>query len=359
MLRLDKNLLDNALELIQQGVDKGYFPGATVAIGDRKGVYVVRQYGKACIYPSTADLDKDTLYDLASLTKVVGTTTLFMKFLEMGLVTLDDRVEEYIPKFSCGKKSQIRLFNLLTHTSGLPAYLPLYKMCCDYNDVIRCIGDVNLEYDPGTKVVYSDLGFILLRYILEKAGHAPFERLCDTYVFKPIGMENTCFNPKTKNVAATEIDINTGRVLIGKCHDENGRFLGGISGHAGLFSNICDLINFGNMLINRGTTLEGRFLSIPAFEMMTRNYTAGLNEDRGIGWCVKGSGGRISSGGDLVSPSAFGHTGFTGTSIWVDIPHNIYIILLTNRVHPSRRNDSIIRFRRVFHNAVLSSIVDD
>lgn len=358
-LKVDQNLLENALSLVEQGVSRGYFPGATVAIGHKNGVYAVRQYGKACTYPFDVELNKNTSYDLASLTKVIGTTMLFMKFLEKGLVTVHDKVGDYIPDFLSGEKREITLFNLLTHTSGLPAHLPLYKMCSDYDDVIRCIANVELEYEPGTKVVYSDLGFILLGHILENIGGSPMDQLCNTYVFKPIGMDNTCFNPETENVAATEIDENTGNVLIGKCHDENARFLGGISGHAGLFSNIEDLIKFANMLINKGALPAGRFLSIPAFEMMTHNYTYYLNEDRAIGWCIKGEKGRISSGGDLISSAAFGHTGFTGTSIWIDIPHNVYVILLTNRVHPSRQNNAISRFRRLFHNAVLASIVDE
>ena len=156
-----------------------------------------------------------------------------------------------------------------------------------YVGKIIYIVKAELEYEPGTKVVYSDLGFILLGYILEKIGGTRIDQLCNTYVFKPIGMDNTCFNPKTKNVAATEIDPNTGNVLIGKCHDENARFLGGISGHAGLFSNIEDLIKFANMLINKGALPAGRLISVPAFEMMTHNYTGHLSEDRGIGWWHK------------------------------------------------------------------------
>lgn len=358
-MKIDKSLLDDALALVSQAVDKGYFPGATVAIGHKNGLYGVWQYGKACIYPSVIELNMDTLYDMASLTKVVATTMLFMRFLEKGLVTLHDRVADYISHFKCDEKQHITLFHLLTHTSGLPAYLPLYKLCGGYYEAIRYISAVKLEYTPGEKVVYSDLGFILLGYILEKIGDAGLDELCSKYVFEPLGMEHTCFNPKTHNVAATEVDEKTGKALIGQCHDENARFFNGVSGHAGLFSNIQDLIKFSSMLINKGATSTGRFLSAPSFEVMIRNYTGHLNEDRGIGWCVKGEKGRISSGGDLVSPSAFGHTGFTGTSIWVDIPHDIYVVLLTNRVHPSRQNDSIIRFRRAFHNAVLSSVIYD
>lgn len=329
-----------------------------MAIGYKNGLYGVWQYGKACIYPSIVELNMNTLYDMASLTKVVATTMLFMKFLEKGFVTFHDRIADYIPHFANDEKRHITLFHLLTHTSGLPAYLPLYRLCDGYHDAIRYISEIGLEYAPGEKVVYSDLGFILLGYILEKIGEARLDELCARYVFEPLGMEHTCYNPKTDNVAATEVDSRTGEVLMGRCHDENARFFGGISGHAGLFSNIGDLVRFSSMLINKGATAEGQFLSEASFEAMVRNYTGHLNEDRGIGWCVKGEKGRISSGGDLMSPCAFGHTGFTGTSIWVDVPNDIYVVFLTNRVHPSRQNDCIIRFRRVFHNAVLASLVN-
>lgn len=347
--------LKKALNSVDKAVDRGDFPGATIAIGSSDGVEEMYQYGKSALYPKALDLNIDTLYDLASLTKVVGTTTLYMRFIEMGLVTLHDRVADYMPEFKGGEKDKVTLFNLLTHTSGLPDHLPFYELCSDYRDTIDYIANLELEYLPGTRVIYSDLGFILLGYILEEIGGSRLDHLFNKYIFTPLGMKNTCFNPTTDNVAATEIDKSTGKAIVGKCHDENGRFFGGISGHAGLFSDIGDMVKFSNMLINGGRIGEDIFLSSAAFETMIRNYTQELDEDRGIGWCVKGEKGRISSGGDLISPSAFGHTGFTGTSIWTDIEQDIYIVLLTNRVHPTRENNALLRFRRTFHNSVLAA----
>lgn len=352
---LDKNRLEYALALLERGVKEGDFPSATAAVGNKDKVYKICQFGKASLYPKVLGLDRETLYDLASLTKVVGTTMLAMRFLEKGLITLHDRVVEYIPEFKNDEKERITLFHLLTHTSGLPSHLPLYELCSDYEDAIRYISDVELDYLPGTQVRYSDLGFIVLGYVLEQIGGESLDVLCRRYVFMPLGMLHTCFNPTTDNVAATEIDKVSGKVVIGECHDENGRFFGGVSGHAGLFSNIDDMIKFGTVLINGGK-IDGRtFLSPVTFRTMIKNYTNTLNEDRALGWCVKGDKERISSGGDIISSKAFGHTGFTGTSIWIDIENDIYVILLTNRVHPSRDNNYIVRFRRVFHNCIWAS----
>jgi CubicO group peptidase (beta-lactamase class C family) len=355
-LNINQNKLDSAIQLLKEGVSKRFFPGAAVVIGSSLGVHRMEHFGNRCNVPKVKPLERSTLFDLASLTKVVATNTLFMVFLEKGLVSVFDRVGNYINGFDEGEKGEITLFNLLTHTAGLAPFDALYKKCRDYEDAIKFITEKKLQYKPGTQVVYSDFSFILLGYILEKIGGDRLDRLCSKFIFDPLGMKSTGFNPVGENIAATEINRQSGKPLIGLVHDENARFMGGISGHAGLFSNSDDLAVFVNMLINEGKAGEERFLSHSAYETMIRNYTAGLNEYRGLGWCIKGIGDKVSSGGELMSPSAFGHTGFTGTSIWVDLEKDVYVILLTNRVHPSRENNNIIRFRRVFHNAVVGAL---
>ena len=353
-MHINEVKLDNALKFIEQGIEKEDFPGAAVVIGNKSEILRKRHFGNRCIYPEVIPMESDTLFDLASLTKVTATTTLFMVFMELGLVSLYDKVKEFLPDFTGQDKDEITLFNLLTHTAGFPPYKPLYKLCKDHDNAIKYIINLDLEYKPGTKVVYSDFSYIILGLILEMIGGDKLDKLCNKYVFKPLGMKNTCFNPITKNVAATEIKPEINMPLIGVVHDGNARFLGGVAGHAGLFSNIEDMAIFANMLINKGKAGKNSFLSPTTVSSMIRNYTSNLNEYRGLGWCVKGD--KLSSGGDIISPSAFGHTGFTGTSIWVDMENNIYIVLLTNRVHPTRDNVNIIRFRRLFHNLVLSSI---
>jgi CubicO group peptidase (beta-lactamase class C family) len=336
--------------LVEESVQKGFFPGAQVVIGHKDGVYLSEHLGNRCIYPEVLPLNRDTLYDMASLTKVMATTMVFMRFLEKGLISVYDRISDLMEGFDSAEKKDLRILNLLTHTAGFVPFKPLNLLCRDYEDAIRFISSSELEYKPGTNVVYSDFSYIILAYILEKIGNERLDKLSKKYVFEPLGMNNTCFNPKGENIAATEIDPATNNPLIGIVHDENARFLDGISGHAGLFSNIEDVSIFAHMLINRG---KG-FMSAPSFEAMIRNYTKGMDENRGIGWCIKGN--ELSSGGDIISPNAFGHTGFTGTSLWIDIENNIYAALLTNRVHPTRDNVSIIRFRRLFHNMVLSAV---
>lgn len=346
--------LNRAFKLVEEGVSKGYFLGAAVALGNKNNIYKVEHYGNSCLIPCKIPMERETLFDMASLTKVVATNTLFMRFLDRGQISVYDRVADYVEGFKGEDRENITLFNLLTHTAGFPAFGPLYKHCKNFEDAIGYISDVELQYKPGTRVIYSDYGFIMLKYILEKIGEDSLDRLCKRYIFEPLEMSSTSFNPKLGKVAATEIDPTTGETLVGICHDENGRFFNGVSGHAGLFSNVDDMTKFASMLINEGTYREGQFISKPAFRAMTKNYTEGLEENRSWGWCVKGRS--LSSGGDIISPTAFGHTGFTGTSIWVDIENDIYAVLLTNRVHPTRDNTEIIRFRRVFHNAVLASL---
>lgn len=351
---IDMGKLDYAFELIEYGISKNYFPGAAAAVGHKSGIYKIEHYGNRCLIPNKLPMERDTLFDMASLTKVIATNTLFMIFLEKGLISLFDKVSQYVEYFMDEKKVDITLFNLLTHTAGLPAFGPLYRLCRDFEDAVKFISKEKLVYMPGSRVVYSDYGFILLKYILERVGQDSFDNLCRKYIFEPLDMKNTCFNPKSSNVAATEIELESGKTLMGVCHDENGRFFNGISGHAGLFSNIEDMTKFASMLINRGKYKNRNLISRAAFMTMIQNYTEGFEENRALGWCVKGR--TISSGGDIISPNAFGHTGFTGTSIWIDIENDIYIVLLTNRVHPTRENNNIIRFRRIFHNAVMAAV---
>ncbi|MDF2881643.1 MAG: Beta-lactamase [Clostridiaceae bacterium] len=342
--------LDYAFSLVNDAVKKNYFPGAQAAVGQKKGILKMESFGTRCIYPEKLPMDNDTLFDLASLTKVMATNTLFMLFMEKGLISVYDNVNYYLNEFKGNYKDDITIFNLLTHTAGFVPCEPLYKLCKNYEDAIKYICHHDLQYKPGTRCVYSDFSYILLGYIIEKIGGEPLDIMSKKYIFEPLNMQNTTFNPKIQNIAATEVDAKSGKPYIGICHDENGRFFNGVSGHAGLFSNMSDLCKFSNMLINNGNG----FLSNASFLAMTRNHTENLDDDRGYGWCIKGD--KNSSGGDIISPDAFGHTGFTGTSMWIDIKNDIYIILLTNRVHPNRNNLNILRFRRLFNNAVLASV---
>lgn len=352
---------DRAFELLDRAAVSGAFPGAAAAIGHTGGVYRSGVVGFRCLEPERLPVLPDTLYDLASLTKVVATTTLFMLFQEMGSLSSSDLVSHYAGGFTGGNREHATLLNLLTHTSGMRAHVRLDLICRDCAEAIPYLTSLPPVCNPGERVVYSCPGYILLGNILEKVGDDRLDNLCKRHIFEPLGMHNTRFNPATDNVAATEYEEVGGRPLTGRCHDENARFLKGVAGNAGLFSTIGDLSIFAAMLLNMGKSGGRRFLSGASVRAMTRNYTAHLNEDRGLGWCIRGNrisgiDGRTTSAGDLLSPQAFGHTGFTGTSIWADMESNAFIILLTNRVHPSRSSTALLRFRPLFHNAVAAEL---
>ena len=352
---------DTAFGLLPIAVKSGVFPGAAAAVGCSSGLYRTGFIGSRCLEPEHFPVLTDTLYDLASLTKVVATTTLLMLFMEEGKISALDKVSCYIKGFSGGNKEFATITNLLTHTSGLTDHVRLDLLCRDYEDAIRYLTETSLVHNPGETVVYSCLGYILLGHILEKVGGDRLDVLCKKYIFEPLGMYNTCFNPSSSNVASTEYEQNGGRILAGRCHDENARFLRGVSGNAGLFSNIGDLAIFALMLANKGLHQGKPFLSNASIAAMTRNHTPHLNQDRGFGWCIRGDrlngiDGWTTSAGDLMHPGAFGHTGFTGTSIWIDPENDLFTILLTNRVHPSRDNTALIHFRPLFHNAVMAGL---
>jgi CubicO group peptidase (beta-lactamase class C family) len=349
---VNKKKLQKSVDLIKEGIENVIFPGAAVAVGSSEDIYLLESFGNRSLYPEKLPLLRNTLFDMASLTKVMATTPLFMRLLEEGKLSLYDKISQFVEITE--DKKDINILNLLTHSAGFISHIMFEEVCSSYEEVIQHILKTPLEYSPDSRVLYSDLSFILLGYILEQVGGDTLDKLCRRYVFDPLGMENTTFNPIGKDAAATERDKCTGDFLTGKVHDENARFLGGVSGHAGLFSTIEDSVKYANMLINRGKVKDDVFISKNGFRTMIRNYTHGLEEDRALGWFIKGD--KISSGGDIISQSAFGHTGFTGTSLWVDVENDIYSVLLTNRVHPTRDNTDIIRFRRLFHNIVLSSV---
>lgn len=349
-----KNKITESMELLDKGVKEKVFPGAVACIGDKNGIIYKKKAGFRQLYPYKENMEFDTLFDLASLTKVVATTPVAMLLLEKGMLSIYDYVSDYLEDFKEDK--ELRIIHLLTHTSGFEPFSALYDTCSNYNEVVKYIAGTKKVYKTGEKVLYSDYNFILMKAIIEKITGRPLEELCKKYVFDVLKMNSTCFNPvKNDNIAATEFDEKSGKYLKGIVHDENARYFGGVSGHAGLFSTLEDLSKYCAMYLNDGKRYDGSvFLNSKTIACMTHNYTQNLNEMRGLGFCIKGY--KNCSGGELLTPEAFGHTGFTGTSLWIDKNIGIYIILLTNRVHPDRSNNEIIRFRRLFHNAVAASL---
>jgi beta-glucosidase-like glycosyl hydrolase/CubicO group peptidase (beta-lactamase class C family) len=341
---------------LDQYVQRHVFPGASVAIGYRGHLIYQKAFGRFDYSAKGKPVSKDTIYDLASLTKVVAATTLTMQFFETGILKLDDPVSRFYPPFTGNDREKIAIRHLLAHSSGLPAHLPFYKDTKGKATFVIKILQTPLEYEPGTKTVYSDLGIILLGDILEKVSGKSLDRLAQERIFAPLGMSHTLFKPGPKlkgETAPTEKDAWRGRMIQGEVHDENAFAMGGVSAHAGLFSTSDDLSIFCQMLLNGGVYAHHRIVKRSTLERFVSRQNSPSESSRTLGWDTPSPG---SSAGTLLSDKSFGHTGFTGTSIWLDPTRELFIILLTNRVHPTREGDGIQAARRELADAVVRAI---
>jgi beta-glucosidase-like glycosyl hydrolase/CubicO group peptidase (beta-lactamase class C family) len=341
--------LDGVARFLEAEVDAGAFPGAVLAVGYRGAVALraVGRYGEDDPRP----VSDSTVYDLASLTKVVGLTTATMLLVSEGKLALDSSVQSYLPGFQGAGKEQVTVRHLLTHTSGLPAWDTLYLKADTPDEAVEIVLRTALESVPGEQYVYSDLGAITLTKVVETVAGETLDTLLARWVFAPLAMGHTRFRPPTEwlpLIAPTERDPWRGRLVHGEVHDENAFRLGGVSGHAGLFSNAPDLTRFARWLLDaRAGRLEEEarpYLPADLVRGFTSKQAGPEGSTRALGWDTPSAGGR-SSAGTLLSRSSFGHTGFTGTSIWMDPERDLFIILLTNRVHPTRENRAILRIR--------------
>ena len=326
--------------LIQQGLEQGAYPSAALAIGIGPKLYRKRTYG---------DCTEQTLFDMASLSKILGPTMIAFRFLEEGALRLYDTVEVFFPDSPADKKD-ITVLQLMTHTGGFPAHFFLSDHTKDPAEAARVILNHPLAQAPGGDPIYSCMGYILLGKILEQISGMPLDRLAESYVFGPLGMGSTGYHP-AGHCAPTERDPETGSLLQGIVHDENARFLEGISANAGVFSNIEDMIIFAKMLACGGRQPDAsQYLSPATMHAALINRTPNsTGEFRGLGFNLAGSPRNFL--GDLMSPRAFGHTGFTGTSLAIDPETGLWMVLLTNRVCPTRDNLKLTRIRALAHNA--------
>ncbi len=317
------------------------FSSAVLSVGIKDKIYMQKAYGEANI---------DTLFDIASLTKIVCTSMIAFKFIEDGKIRLYDTIDKFIETVPEDKK-QITIKHLLTHTSGLEPTIFIEEKTSE--STLKAASDVilslNLLHPIGTKPVYSCLGFILLAHIFEIISNTQFDVLAKQYVTAPLALSNTSFTP-SGDIAPTEKMDNSEEFYKGIVHDHNARFLNGVSGNAGIFSNIQDMTTFAQMLAMGGKTLNGEhYLSPAMLKKAIKNYTPGENQEfRGLGFNLAGS--PLNFIGDLMGENSFGHTGFTGTSIAIDPDTGLFVVLLTNRVHPTRDNIRIIRMRSLMHN---------
>jgi beta-N-acetylhexosaminidase len=358
-------LLQPAFAVIERGVADKAFPGATVAVGYR-GKVAVHAFGNLSYDANAPAVDVRTMYDIASLTKVVATTTLVAKLAEGDFnvpLDLDAKVERYLPEWTTGAKGQdldwrhqVTVRHLLTHTSGLPPFKEYWRTSKGKQETLTRIFAEPLDNEPGTKEVYSDLGIILMAEIVERLTGRTLDDLAKAFIFSPLGMKDTIFRP-SKNlwpwIAPTEFDRNLrNRLVQGEVHDENAFTMGGVSGHAGLFSTAPDLSAFCQMLLNGGVYAHHRILKRATIAQFTAPQPLS-NGTRTLGWAVPTEG---SSSGHYFSAHSFGHTGFTGTSIWIDPDRQLFVVLLTNRVHPTRENQKIAQVRPALHDAVMQGL---
>ncbi len=339
---------------IHEAIDAGAFPGAVVVVGDRESVLYQQAFGTLTYDATAQHVEVHTIYDLASLTKVIAATPAVMHLYDRGKIDLQDPVSSYIDEFVNGQKADVTVRHLLLHTSGLPSWRDYYKEAENRKQMIQRVIETPLETVPGTHYLYSDLGMILLGEIVERISGYRLDEYVERYIYKPLGMDKTQFNPapeKRDRIAPTEVDTLWRLELVhGVVHDENAYMLDGVAGHAGLFSTSSDLAAFAQMMLNDGS-LEG----VKIFEPETvRLFTRRSSDvvDRAYGWGVR-SLDSYSSAGSKFSEDSYGHTGFTGTSIWIDPVQDIYVIFLSNRVHPDRANTRIVTIRPDLHDLVM------
>lgn len=364
--------LNAAVSYLQSEVDSA-FPGAVLAVGigtQRPVVVGVGHYGVDDPRP----VDTATVYDLASLTKAVGLTTICMMLVHDGKLDLNAPVQRYVPAFKGPNKDRVTIRHLLVHASGLPAWRPLYTESTTRAGAFALADTTPLTAEPGAASVYSDIGTIVLTQVVEAITGERLDALLERRLFAPLGMRDTRFLPPASwksRIAPTERSQD-GTVIHGTVHDENAWRLGGVSGHAGLFGTAPDLVRFVNWLLDqwkapsavsrqpptREPTADGRRPTLPSelVRVWTARQDTPPTSSRTLGWDTPS--GPNSSAGTKLGPLAFGHTGFTGTSIWIDPERRLFIILLTNRVHPTRENNRIGRVRSRVADLVVTALTE-
>jgi CubicO group peptidase (beta-lactamase class C family) len=345
--------VDRLLEDYRQ---RGAFPGGVLAVGYQGKLVHLHPFGRLTYAADARPVTAATLYDLASLTKVVATTTMAMILVDEGRLDLGRRVQEILPGFQGPGKEAVTVRHLLSHSSGLAALAPFFREIRGKEAYLERIQAMELVYPPGSRSVYSDPGIILLGEVLERVAGRTLEEFVRDRVFAPLGMRETRFRPPPElrdRIAPTEEDPWRGRLVHGEVHDENAFALGGVAPHAGLFGTAGDLARFARMLLDGGTFDGRRIVSRETLELFTRRAGI-LGSTRALGWDTKSAEG--SSAGTLFSERSFGHTGFTGTSLWMDPERRLYVILLTNRVHPTRENNLIREVRPAVADAVVRAL---
>ncbi len=351
--------------IVDKNLKSGNIPGAVIVIGGKNGVVFRKAYGYSWLVPEKKPMSINTLFDLASVTKPVATATSIMILLERGELSLEDEVRKYIPEFrpyidENGREYHAKIYHLLTHTSGLPDYTNADSIKAKYGypaleGTIEIICKLPRLAPPGKEFKYSCLGFITLAEIVRRITGKNIQEFAKENIFIPLGMKKTTYNPDEKlkkDCAPTE--FRNGQMICGEVHDPLAYIQGGISGNAGLFSTADDLSIYAQMILNKGIYNGKRILGTKTIELMTQIYPKVEFAGRGLGWDINSS--YMQQRGDIFEIGSFGHTGFTGTSIQISFKENIFVIILTNRVHPDGKGNAA-PLRRAIANIVAGAIV--
>lgn len=333
-------------------VSKRVCPGCVAFICDSNGPIFSHTTGSRALLPQPLPMTEDTLFDLASVSKVVSTTMVAARLVDMRALDYKHTIGHFLT-FS-GNYRDVTLLQLLTHSGGFIPELRLWDNISDPDDAIRFILSLPPIASPGTSYTYSCFGFIVLGKILEIVFGAPLDKAAQELVFGPLGMSDTTYNPldsvrfAVRPIASTERNSDTGTIICGTVHDENARFLGGVAGNAGVFSTAGDIHRFLRMLLHGGNGDRGQFLSPDSIGEFSTDFTPFAPVGRGIGFLLGVRGDTPL--GHVSAPRSYGHTGFTGTSIWIDPERDAAVCLLSNRVHPMRTDTRLLEQRKIFHN---------
>jgi CubicO group peptidase (beta-lactamase class C family) len=345
----------NAFDILQSAIVQKSFPAASIAVTFRGKIVALKAFGRFTYEPDSPPVTIATVFDLASVSKAVATTTMAMILYERGLIDLDAPVVSIVPEFagSDARRRDVTVQMLLAHSSGLPAYEKLFLKAKTRDELLAAAFATPLTADPGTRAEYSDIGFIILAIALERVADESLDRFCQREIFGPLGMVHTAYNPPASWKAAIPptADDRTfrKRMIQGEVQDENASVLGGVAGHAGLFASAEDLATFAHVLLQRGRPL----VRPETLALFTRRETVPAATSRALGWDTPSS---PSQSGKYFSPRSFGHLGYTGTSLWIDPERQLSITMLTNRTWPDCSNKTIKDVRPAFHDAVVEAL---
>jgi CubicO group peptidase (beta-lactamase class C family) len=328
-----------------QGISSGVFPAAVVVVGTSEHILLARGYGHFTWNPQSRVPHADSsLFDLASVTKVVATTTAALVLANRGQLDLQQPVQRYLPEFAGPGKAQVTVRHLLEHRSGLPAFLRLDTLARDAASARRIVLTEPLRQTPGMRTVYSDLNAMLLGWVVEAVSGTPLDTFATREIFQPLGLQRTQYRPaRSLRPWIAPVGLWRGHAIAGEVHDQNAARLGGVSGHAGLYSSGLDLARFAQFMLRRGKTRDGRVLARAG---LVDAFVRRGPENRALGWEMRDTTTTENTGAHL-SPATYGHTGFTGTSLWIDPVQDVFVIVLTNRVFAPRTPRSLTRLKEV------------